>query len=124
MIGGYRPGNPLDAVLIGYYRGGELIYAAKVRNGFVPRTRAEIMERLEQLETDDCPFVNVPEKKRTRGALTREEMKKAVWARRETVVQIEFTSWTPEGHLRHATFVGLREDKEPSEVVRENPRKH
>jgi ATP-dependent DNA ligase len=35
------------------------------------------------------------------------------------VAQIEFTEWTPDGHLRHSKFVGLREDKEAREVVRE-----
>ena len=38
----------------------------------------------------------------------------------ELVAQIEFTEWTPDGHLRHSKFVGLREDKEPREVVRED----
>ena len=51
--------------------------------------------------------------------LTKEEMKKCVWLRPEMVAQIEFTEWTPDGHLRHSTFVGLREDKDPKEVVRE-----
>jgi len=46
-------------------------------------------------------------------------MKKCVWARPELVAQIEFTEWTPDGHLRHATFAGLRDDKDPREVVRE-----
>jgi bifunctional non-homologous end joining protein LigD len=119
IIGGYTPGHPFDAVIVGYYRDGELIYAAKVRNGFVPRIRREVAKRLTALETDVCPFANLPEKKRTAWALTEEEMKKCVWIRPELVVQIEFTEWTPDGHLRHATFAGLREDKSPQEVVRE-----
>jgi ATP-dependent DNA ligase len=46
VIGGYTPGNPLDAVIVGYYEGDELIYAAKVRNGFVPRLRREVWQKL------------------------------------------------------------------------------
>ena len=65
------------------------------------------------------PFANLPEKRRTQWALTKEEMKKCVWLRPEVVAQIEFNEWTPDGHLRHSTFVGLREDKDPKEVVRE-----
>ena len=41
VIGGYKPGNPFDSVIVGYYEGDKLIYAAKVRNGFVPRLRRE-----------------------------------------------------------------------------------
>jgi len=119
VIGGYTPGHPFDAVIVGYYRDGQLIYAAKVRNGFVPRIRREVAKRLKALETEVCPFANLPEKKRTAWALTKEEMKKCVWTRPELVAQIEFTEWTPDGHLRLATFAGLREDKTAQEVVRE-----
>ena len=119
VIGGYTPGHPFDAVIVGYYRDGQLIYAAKVRNGFVPRIRREVAKRLKPLETEVCPFANLPEKKRTAWALTKEEMKKCVWVRPELVAQIEFTEWTPDGHLRLATFTGLREDKTSQEVVRE-----
>jgi bifunctional non-homologous end joining protein LigD len=41
-------------------------------------------------------------------------------ARTELVAQIEFTEWTPDGHLRHSKFIGLREDKEAGEVIREH----
>jgi len=119
VIGGYTPGHPFDAVIVGYYRDGQLIYAAKVRNGFVPRIRREVAKRLKSLETEVCPFANLPEKKRTAWALTKEEMKKCVWIRPELVAQIEFTEWTPDGHLRLTTFTGLREDKTSQEVVRE-----
>ena len=119
VIGGYTPGHPFDAVIVGYYRDGQLIYAAKVRNGFVPRIRREVAKRLNALETEVCPFANLPEKKRTAWALTKEEMKKCVWIRPELVAQIEFTEWTPDGHLRLATLTGLREDETSQEVVRE-----
>jgi ATP-dependent DNA ligase len=46
VIGGYTPGNPLDAVIVGYYDGHKLIYAAKVRNGFVPRLRRNVWQKL------------------------------------------------------------------------------
>jgi ATP-dependent DNA ligase len=46
-------------------------------------------------------------------------MKNCVWLKPELVAQFEFTEWTPDGHLRHSKFVGLREDKEAREVVRE-----
>jgi len=119
VIGGYTPGNPLDALIVGYYEGERLLYAAKVRNGFVPQLRREVAARLKGLETDRCPFANLPEKKRTQWALTKNEMKNCVWLKPQLVAQIEFTEWTPDSHLRHSKFVGLREDKEAREVVRE-----
>jgi ATP dependent DNA ligase C terminal region len=71
------------------------------------------------VEIDTCPFANLPEKKRTQWALTKEEMKNCVWLKPEFVGQIEFTEWTPDGHLRHSKFVGLREDKGARDVVKE-----
>ena len=119
VIGGCTPGNPFDALIVGYYEGEQLLYAAKVRNGFVPQLRREVATRLKELETNTCPFANLPEEKRTQWALTKEEMKNCVWLNPRLVAQIEFTEWTPDGHLRHSKFVGLREDKDASEVVRE-----
>ena len=68
VIGGYTPGNPFDALIVGYYEGETLLYAAKVRNGFVPLVRREVASRFKGLEIDTCPFANLPEKKRTMWA--------------------------------------------------------
>jgi bifunctional non-homologous end joining protein LigD len=65
VIGGYTPDNPLDALIVGYYEGDKLMFASKVRNGFVPRLRREVWAKLKHLQTDTCPFANLPEKKRT-----------------------------------------------------------
>ena len=51
--------------------------------------------------------------------LDQEEMTNCVWLKPELVAQIEFTEWTPDSHLRHSRFVGLREDKEAGGIVRE-----
>jgi ATP-dependent DNA ligase len=119
VIGGYTPGNPFDALIVGYYDGERLLYAAKVRNGFVPLVRRDVGAKFKGLQIDACPFANLPEKKRTQWALTKQEMKNCVWLKPELVAQIEFTEWPPDGHLRHSKFDGLREDKEAREVVRE-----
>jgi bifunctional non-homologous end joining protein LigD len=119
VIGGYVPADPFDSLIVGYYEGSKLMYAAKVRNGFVPQLRREVAQRFKGLQIDLCPFANLPEKKRTQWALTKEEMKNCRWLKPELVAQIEFAEWTPDGHLRHSTFVGLRDDKEAREVRRE-----
>ena len=72
VIGGYTPGNPFDALIVGYYEGGKLLYAAKVRNGFVPLVRREVANKFKGLGIDNCPFANLPENKRTQWALTKE----------------------------------------------------
>ena len=120
VIGGYTPGNPLDALIVGYYESDKLIFVSKVRNGFVPRLRREVWSKLKDLQTDTCPFANLPEKKRTQWALIREEMKNCVWLKPELVAQIEYAEFTPDGHLRHSEFCGLRDDKDPRAVVRED----
>jgi bifunctional non-homologous end joining protein LigD len=119
VIGGYVPNNPIDSIIVGYYDGGKLLYAGKVRNGFVPNTRRAVASKFTGLKTDTCPFANLPEKKRTQWALTKEEMKNCRWLKPELVAQIEFAEWTPDGHLRHSRFVGLRDDKDARTVTRE-----
>jgi ATP-dependent DNA ligase len=106
-------------LIVGYYEGERLLYVAKVRNGFVPLVRREVYRKFKGLEITTCPFANLPEKKRTMWALTKEEMKNCIWLKPELVAQIEFAEWTPDGHLRHSKFVGLREDKDPRAVRRE-----
>jgi bifunctional non-homologous end joining protein LigD len=122
VIGGYIPGPQcFDSLLVGYYRGDDLIFIAKIRNGFVPRLRREIFEKFKGLETPVCPFANLPEPKSARRglALTAEAMKECRWLKPKLVAQVEFTEWTENDHLRHARFAGLREDKDPREVTKE-----
>jgi ATP dependent DNA ligase C terminal region len=81
----------------------------------------KVFERITHLETPKCPFANLPELAAGRWdqGLTAEKMKDYVWLRPEVVAQIQFLEWTGADHLRHTKFVGLREDKDPSKVVRE-----
>ncbi len=60
--GGYVPSNlGIDTLIVGFYRGADLLYAARVRAGFIPRTRSEVLEQLKHLDTPGCPFANLPE---------------------------------------------------------------
>ena len=99
IIGGYTPGNPFDALIVGYYEGARLLYAAKVRNGFVPQVRREVYRKFKGLEIDTCPFANLPEKRRTMWALSKEEMKNCIWLKPELVAQVEFAEWTPDRRI-------------------------
>jgi len=52
-------------------------------------------------------------------ALTANEMKECHWLKPRLVAQIEFNEWTPDEHLRHCSFVGLRDDKEAQDIRKE-----
>ena len=122
VIGGYVPSRlGVDSIVIGFYRGEQLCYAARVRAGFVPLTRRHVFERIKSLETGKCPFVNLPEKEPGRWGqgLTAEKMKECVWVKPRVVAEIEFLEWTGADHLRHTKFVSLRDDRDPRSVVRE-----
>jgi len=122
VIGGYIPGaHGIGSLIVGYYCGNDLIYVARVRNGFVPALRREVFERICDLISPTMPFANLPEKGRWGDALTRERMKKCVWVRPEAVAQIEFLAWTAADRLLHAKFVGLSDDKDPRTVIKESP---
>ena len=122
VIGGYKPGTTgFDYLLVGYYEGKDLIFIAKIRNGFTPTLRLEIAKNFPKLRTSVCPFANLPEPASARRgeAITAEVMKKIQWLRPKLVAQIEYTEWTKGNHLRHSKFVGLRNDKKASEVIKE-----
>ena len=91
----------------------------KVRNEFVPHMRCAMMPLLQELVTDKCPFDDLLEKRRTLYSLTRDEMQECRWLKPLLVAQVEFTEWTLDGHLRHSSFAGLRNDKEPRQNSRE-----
>jgi bifunctional non-homologous end joining protein LigD len=122
VIGGYFPGpHGFDSIILGYYKGADLMYVARTRAGFVPATRRQVFSKLKNLVIETCPFVNLPDTRKSRFGeeLNAEKMKKAVWVKPKIVAQIEFLEWTEADRLRHSKFVGLREDKDPRSVTKE-----
>jgi bifunctional non-homologous end joining protein LigD len=120
VIAGYTLGTKtFDAIVIGYYAGGQLLYVARTRNGFTPLIREQLFKKFRRLEILDCPFTNLPEAKGGRWGqgLTLEKMADCRWLKPELVGFFEFVEWTPDNHLRHAKFVALRDDK-PAHAVR------
>jgi DNA ligase D-like protein (predicted ligase) len=124
VIGGYVPAaENFDSILVGYYQGKDLMFAARVRAGFVPAVRALLFNRFRRLGIEQCPFGNLPEARKGRWGegLTAEDMKECRWLRPRLVCAVEYVEWTEANHLRHARFIALREDKAPILVVRESP---
>ena len=114
VIGGYTDpaGSRSDfgAMLVGYYEQGSLRYAGKVGTGYTKATLHELGIRLRKLETAEPPFVDA-----------RPIPRGAHWTRPTLVAQIGFAEWTGDARLRQPRFLGLRDDKSPTEVVRERP---
>ena len=122
VIGGFTPGSHgIDALVVGFYSGDALMYAARVRAGLVPSTRRELYARLKPLIARKCPFTNLPELKNGRWGqgLTAAKMKECIWVKPKLVANFEFLEWTDTNHVRHIKFVGLRTDKNAPQVVRE-----
>jgi bifunctional non-homologous end joining protein LigD len=105
---GRRKGLP-GALLVGYYDGGQLMYAGKVGTGFTERTLAKLATMLRSIERSSSPF--------DRGR----PPSGAHFVEPRLVAEIEFSEWTRAGDLRAPSFKGLREDKDPREVIREIP---
>ncbi len=122
VIGGYIPGpHGFDSLIVGYYKGKDLMYVARVRSGFVVASRRQVFEKIRHLVSTTIPFANLPDKHKSRWGdeLTAEKMRECVWLRPEAVAQIEFLEWTEADRLRHSKFIGLREDKDSRQVVKE-----
>jgi bifunctional non-homologous end joining protein LigD len=125
VIGGFTPPEGtrkhFGALLVGVREGGDLVFTGKVGTGFNHRMLASLHQTLAALETTGCPFANLPEKRSQRygQAITASVMRTCHWVKPKLVCQVKFGEWTRDGRLRQPVFLGLREDKDPSEVVRE-----
>ena len=122
VIGGYREGpHGVDALLVGVFEGSNLRFAGKVRAGFTPRLRRDVFTALEPLHAARCPFVDLPNARPSRwgGGVTADQMREMRWLKPRLVAQVRFVEWTSDGHLRHAAFLGLRNDKAAESVRRE-----
>ena len=114
VIGGFTAPRgsrtDLGALLVGHFEGERLRYAGKVGTGFTRATLQELSGRLAPLVRETSPFE--AEKGIPRAA---------TWVEPQLVAQFAFMEWTPDGRLRHPSFLGLRFDKAAREVVREQP---
>jgi bifunctional non-homologous end joining protein LigD len=124
VIGGWMPGEGsrggrVGSLLLGYYDDGKFAYAGGVGTGFTQATLDELTALLKPLERPDSPFELGEDPKIKYAQRARDRGAGPVWVEPKLVAEVEFTEWTHEGTLRQSAFKGLRDDKDPREVVRE-----
>lgn len=100
------------ALLLGVYDRGQLVYVGHVGTGFDRALLAQVMKKLRPLETKRCPFATAP---KSNAAIH--------WVRPVLVAEVKFGEWTADGLMRQPVFLGLRNDKNARDVVREKPKR-
>jgi bifunctional non-homologous end joining protein LigD len=119
VIAGYTRGQgrragTLGSLVLATYQGRDLVYVGNVGTGFNDREIDRLLKKLKPLERDTPPFREVPKMPRIRkGDVT--------WTDPKLVAEVEFVEWTHDGRLRAPAYKGLREDKDATEVRREEP---
>lgn len=117
VIGGWLPGKgrrreTIGALLLGVHEDdGTLRYVGRVGTGFTERELSRLHGILAPLEREDSPF----------GAGERPP-RETVFCEPRLVVEADFSEWTSAGNIRQPSYKGVREDKDPAQVVREDPR--
>ena len=115
VVGGFtKPANGsegIGALLLGVYEDKELVYAGRTGTGFTQASSRKLRQELEAMRQSKMPFADVPAS----------AAKGALWVKPELVAQVQFSNWTADNLVRQASFKGLREDKKPLEVRREQP---
>jgi bifunctional non-homologous end joining protein LigD len=115
VVCGYTPSSALSravgSLVLGYHENGRLLHAGRTGTGFTATTARDVFKRVQPLRIAKPAFAD---------PLNALQKRDAVWVRPELVAEVEFRGWTADRHVRHAAFKGLREDKQPSEIVRES----
>ena len=125
VIGGYTDPEGTRAhfgsIIVGYYEGDQLMYAGNVGSGFNAALLRKLRSRFKTIVRDSCPFANLPVCRGSKWgqSLRASEMKRCHWLEPQMVCQVKFSEWTHDDRLRQPVFLGLREDKDAREVIRE-----
>jgi bifunctional non-homologous end joining protein LigD len=115
VVAGWKPGQGnraglIGSLLVGVYAEGKLLYSGHVGTGFSDETLRMLTRLLESLRRPDSPFD---------GPVPAEYSRPAVWVEPRLVVEVTFDRWTRAGRMRAPAYQGLRDDKNPVDVVRE-----
>jgi bifunctional non-homologous end joining protein LigD len=125
VIGGYTDPEGsrsfFGSILVGYYDDKQLIFAAKVGTGFNEKSLFSLYKRFQRLRCPTPPFAEISTRRgSSKHGLTPALLRRCHWIDPNLVCQCKFSEWTSDGHLRQPVFLGLREDKNPEDVVKED----
>ncbi|WP_377155366.1 DNA ligase D [Roseateles sp. UC29_93] len=110
----------LGSLLLGYYEDGELRYAGRVGTGWSLKQAGEMHRQLTAIEVKTPHFDEQTIARSHWARITGRAGGVARWVKPTRVVEVAFAEWTPDGHVRHASFQGEREDKAPKDIGRES----
>src|SRR2546426_5831903 len=99
-----RRASSFGSLVLGYYRGDELMYAGNVGTGFTGREIEKLLDKLRPLKRSTPPFKEVPKMPKVRKS-------DVIWVEPKLVCEVEFVEWTHDGRLRAPAYKGLRDDK-------------
>lgn len=116
VIGGYVPSTTsrktIGSLVVGVYNGKKLEHVGRVGTGYSATLAEDLFKKLERIRLAESPFAE---------RLSADAARQVRYVKPQLVAEVEFRAWTGDGNLRHAAFRGLREDKDPADVVREIP---
>jgi bifunctional non-homologous end joining protein LigD len=125
VIAGYtrneNSNRKISALLLGVYDGDEFVFIGPVGTGLNLTMQDEILKRLKPLETSQCPFREVPDYNKPSRFRPDPPQAEVTWVKPKVVAEVTYRAQSKDGSLRHPSFKGLRDDKNPKTVVREHP---
>lgn len=123
VIGGYtvNENSPklFSSLLVGVYENGSFQYTGKIGTGFNLKTQKMLIEKFKNLITKKSPFIVTPNINKPSRFRPNPPLAQAVWLTPQIVCEVSYIEETDSGELRHASFKGIREDKNAQEVQKE-----
>lgn len=123
VIGGYtlnKDSNKLfSALLLGVYEGKRLRFIGQAGTGYTQKSQKEILEKLKPLETDTCPFEEIPAVNKPSRFRPNPPKASVTWVKPKLIAEVQYQELTEDGVMRHPSFQGLRTDKKAKDVVME-----
>lgn len=123
VIGGYTindgSNKPFSSLLVGVFENGKLHYTGKIGTGFSTKLQKELLKKFKPLITKKSPFTEVPDVNKPSRFRPDPPKAEATWLKPELVCEVSFREMTSDGVMRHPSFEGMREDKEPKDVIME-----